>query len=169
MRAVWSSVFESRYSLRNCHAARAHTALNTSSALPASASPCVARRRDTHLPRAAERPPSNIYRYLTGFAQADEVPPRPRHLEAWLSAGNPGRPRAPLPLTTTPSPSTAPDDSPTVLAHRAPAMSKKRRRMGRPAFRRPTSDMCREIFGLVWLLLHHYCGAGAPPHGSELS
>ena len=78
LRAVWSSVFESRYSLRNCHAARAHTALNTSSALPASASPCVARRRDTHLPRAAERPPSNIS-LPHRLAQADEVPPRPRH------------------------------------------------------------------------------------------
>ena len=35
--------------------------------------------------------------------------------------------------------------------------------MGRQAFRRPTSDRCLKFFGLVWLLLHHYCGAGAPP------
>ena len=35
--------------------------------------------------------------------------------------------------------------------------------MGRPAFRRPTSDSCLKIFGLVWLLLHYYRGAGAPP------
>jgi hypothetical protein len=115
------------------------------------------------MPRAAERTPSNIS-LPHRLAQSRRGTTAPAPLEAWLSAGNPGRPRVPLPPPHLHHrQARASDDTPTVHVHRAPANSKKRRRMGRPAFRRPTSDSCLKIFGLVWLLLYYYRGADAPP------
>ena len=76
--------------------ARAHTHLNTSSALP-----CRQRPSRPPPPRytpAARRGTNAQQRIATPQASHKQTRyRRARHLEAWLSAGSPGRPRAPPP------------------------------------------------------------------------
>ena len=137
---------------------RAHTRFDLSTALPVVKKALAGARVAVHTsPRHGTHRPATC-RYLTGFAQADEEPPRSRRLDSTSR-----RPATTGRRALLPPPhrhhrqARASSDAPTKRPHGAQAIGTKPRHIGLTTFQRHISDMCLEKNSSsrrwIWLLL----------------